>query len=47
MTHTNASPLPENIVNDIAFTMNMEDMSLSEQEKQRLRDCICGKINNC
>jgi hypothetical protein len=25
--------------------MNMENMPLSEQEKQRLRDCISGKGN--
>ncbi|GHU08126.1 hypothetical protein FACS1894151_03530 [Spirochaetia bacterium] len=33
----NALPLPKNIVNDIAFTMDMEGMPLSEQEKQHLR----------
>jgi hypothetical protein len=41
----NVLPSPENVVNDIAFTMDMENMPLSEQEKQRLRDCISGKIN--
>ncbi|GHU41994.1 hypothetical protein FACS1894190_10760 [Spirochaetia bacterium] len=41
----NASQSPENIVNDVAFKMDMEGMPLSEQEKQRLSDCISGKIN--
>ncbi|GHV87861.1 hypothetical protein AGMMS50267_02210 [Spirochaetia bacterium] len=45
MVNNNASQSPENIVNDIAFTMDMEGMSLSEQEKQCLRDCISDKVN--
>jgi hypothetical protein len=45
MTHTNTLLSAENVVNDIAFTMDMENMPLSEQEKQRLLDCISGKAN--
>jgi hypothetical protein len=44
-TPSNILPSAESVVNDIAFTMDMENMPLSEQEKQRLRDCISGKIN--
>jgi hypothetical protein len=45
MRQTNATQSPEQVVNDIAFTMDMENMPLSEQEKQRLLDCISGKVN--
>ncbi|GHV86479.1 hypothetical protein AGMMS50230_20870 [Spirochaetia bacterium] len=44
MVNNNASQSPENIVNDITFMMDMEDMPLNEQEKQRLCDCISGKV---
>jgi hypothetical protein len=44
-TITDTVPSAENVVNDIAFTMDMENMPLSEQEKQRLLDCINGKVN--
>jgi hypothetical protein len=30
----------ENIIENIDFTMGMEDMSLTDEEKNRLRDCL-------
>ena len=45
MVNNNAAVSAEKVVNDIAFTMGMEDMPLDEQEKQCLRDCISGKLN--
>jgi hypothetical protein len=30
----------ENIIENIDFTMGMEDMSLTDGEKNRLRDCL-------
>ena len=35
----------EKIIRDIDFTMSMEDMPLTEQDKQQLRDCLTGKVN--
>jgi hypothetical protein len=35
----------EKTINDINFTMAMENMPLTEQDKQRLRDCITGKAD--
>ncbi|GHU40804.1 hypothetical protein FACS1894190_08130 [Spirochaetia bacterium] len=36
---------PDTIIRDIDFTMSMEDMPLTEQDKQRLYDCITGKLD--
>ncbi len=33
----------EKTIRDIDFTMTMENMPLTEQDKQRLRDCMTGK----
>jgi hypothetical protein len=33
----------ENIIQNIDFSMKMEDMPLTEKDKNRLRDCITGK----
>jgi hypothetical protein len=35
----------ENIVENIDFTMEMEDMPLTDEEKNRLRDCLNGTID--
>jgi tetratricopeptide (TPR) repeat protein len=35
----------ENIIENIDFSMKMEDMSLTEDDKYRLRDCITGKAD--
>ena len=35
----------ERTIRDIDFTMSMEDMPLTESDKQRLRDCITGKVD--
>jgi hypothetical protein len=35
----------EKTINNINFTMTMENMPLTEQDKQRLRDCITGKAD--
>lgn len=35
----------EKTIRDINFTMTMENMPLTEQDKQRLRDCMTGKTN--
>ena len=38
----------ENIVENIDFSMKMEDMALTNEDKNRLRSCISGRtdINN-
>jgi hypothetical protein len=33
------------IIRDIDFTMSMENMPLTGQDKQRLYDCITGKTD--
>jgi hypothetical protein len=33
----------ENIIENIDFSMKMEDMPLTEDDKHRLRNCITGK----
>ena len=33
----------ENIIENINFTMDMEDMPLTEEDKSRLRTCLNGK----
>jgi hypothetical protein len=33
----------ENLIQNIDFSMKMEDMPLTEEDKNRLRDCIMGK----
>jgi hypothetical protein len=33
----------ENIIQNIDFSMKMEDMPLTEEDKNRLRNCIIGK----
>lgn len=35
----------EKTIRDIDFTMTMENMPLTEQDKQRLRDCMNGKTD--
>jgi hypothetical protein len=35
----------DKIIRDIDFTMSMEDMPLTPQDKQRLYDCITGKLD--
>jgi hypothetical protein len=33
----------ENIIENIDFSMKMENMPLTEQDKSRLRNCLTGK----
>jgi hypothetical protein len=33
----------ENVIENIDFTMTMEDMPLTNEDKNRLRDCLNGK----
>jgi len=33
----------ENVVENIDFSMTMEDMPLTNEDKNRLRDCLNGK----
>jgi hypothetical protein len=33
----------EKIIRDINFTMTMEDMPMTVQDEERLRDCMTGK----
>jgi hypothetical protein len=33
----------ENIIQNIDFSMKMEDMPLTEEDKKRLRDCMIGE----
>lgn len=35
----------ENIVENIDFSMSMEDMPLTNEDKNRLRDCLNGTID--
>jgi hypothetical protein len=35
----------ENIIKNIDFSMKMEDMPLTEDDKIRLRNCITGKTD--
>jgi hypothetical protein len=35
----------ENIVENIDFSMTMEDMPLTNEDKNRLRDCLNGKAD--
>jgi hypothetical protein len=35
----------EYIIGNIDFTMSMEDMPLTEENKEEIRKCIDGKLN--
>jgi len=35
----------EKTIADIDFSMSMENMPLTEQDKSRLRDCLTGKTD--
>jgi hypothetical protein len=35
----------ENIVENIDFTMKMEDIPLTDEDKNRLRDCLNGTVD--
>ena len=35
----------ENVVENIDFSMTMEDMPLTNEDKNRLRDCLNGKLD--
>jgi hypothetical protein len=35
----------EKTIRDINFSMSMENMPLTEQDKNRLRDCLTGKAD--
>jgi hypothetical protein len=35
----------ENVVENIVFSMKMEDMSLAGEDKNRLRDCLRGTVD--
>ena len=35
----------ENIIANIDFSLRMEDMPLTEEDKKRLRHCINGDLN--
>jgi hypothetical protein len=35
----------ENIVENIDFSMTMEDMPLADEDKKRLRDCLNGVVD--
>jgi len=35
----------ENVVENIDFSMAMEDMPLTNEDKNRLRDCLNGKLD--
>ena len=35
----------ENIIENIDFSMAMEDMPLTSEDKNRLRDCIKGTVD--
>ncbi|MDR1873598.1 MAG: hypothetical protein LBQ90_01090 [Synergistaceae bacterium] len=37
----------EKTIRDIDFTMAMENMPLTEADRQRLRDCMTGKTDIC
>jgi hypothetical protein len=35
----------ENIIDNIDFTMKMEDIPLTDEDKNRLRDCLNGTVD--
>jgi len=35
----------ENVIENINFSMTMEDMPLTNEDKNRLRDCLNGKLD--
>jgi hypothetical protein len=35
----------ENVIENIDFSMTMEDMPLTNEDKNRLRDCLNGKLD--
>jgi hypothetical protein len=35
----------ENVVENIDFSMKMEDMPLTDEDKNRLRDCLNGTVD--
>jgi hypothetical protein len=35
----------ENVVENIDFSMRMEDLPLTDEDKNRLRDCLNGKTD--
>jgi hypothetical protein len=35
----------ENVVGNIDFSMKMEDMPLTDEDKNRLRDCLNGMVD--
>jgi hypothetical protein len=35
----------ENVVENIDFSMTMEDMPLTDEDKNRLRDCLNGTVD--
>jgi len=35
----------ENVIDNIDFSMTMEDMPLTNEDKNRLRDCLNGKLD--
>jgi hypothetical protein len=35
----------ENVIENIDFSMTMEDMPLTNEDKKRLRDCLNGKAD--
>ncbi|MDR1524667.1 MAG: hypothetical protein LBS79_05340 [Tannerella sp.] len=35
----------ENVVENIDFSMKMEDMPLTDEDKRRLRDCLNGAVD--
>ncbi|MDR0411538.1 MAG: hypothetical protein LBH75_06155, partial [Treponema sp.] len=35
----------ENVVENIDFSMKMEDMHLTDEDKNRLRDCLNGTVD--
>jgi hypothetical protein len=35
----------ENVVKNIDFSMKMEDMPLTDEVKNRLRDCLTGTVD--
>jgi hypothetical protein len=35
----------ENVVKNIDFSMKMEDMPLTDEDKNRLRDCLNGTVD--
>ncbi len=35
----------EKIIREVDVTMTMENMPLTEQDKNRIRDCLAGKVS--